>query len=205
MIKILVVDDHAVVRLGLEILLKDSFGTTTISLAQNFFSALSYIEKDEYDLVILDIIMPGGKSSKMIDSFRQIQPNVKIMVYTALDDKIYAAHYMQAGADAFVSKTNNEKQLIAEINTILLQTSPSALKEGPFAADLLSDISTREHEVLHELIQGKSIKEIANNLRLRVSTISTYKSRLYKKFDVENVIGLLNKISIYKDLTDRKR
>ncbi len=94
--KILVVDDQAVVRLGLEILFKDSFGLTTLVSPQNFYSALSYIKKDEYDLVILDIIMPGGRSSKMIDSLRQIQPDVKILVYTALDDKLYASHYMQA-------------------------------------------------------------------------------------------------------------
>ncbi len=203
--KILIVDDQAVVRLGLEILLKESFNPLILSLAPDFFSALYYVKKREYDLVILDINMPGGRNSKMIDSLREIQPDIKILVYTALEDRIYATHYMQAGADGFVSKTDGEKYLITSIKKILLQTStPSSVIEEPFTTDLFSGISTREHEVLHQLIEGKVTKEIAANLKLKISTISTYKSRLFKKFDVENVIGLLNKVNIYKNMSDRK-
>ncbi len=204
--KILIVDDQAVVRLGLEILFKNSFSLMTLCFAPDFYSALNYIKKEEYDLVILDINMPGGRSSKMIDSLRKIQPDVKILVYTALEDKLYSSHYIQCGADGFVSKTDDEQHLITSIKKILRQTMASSLgKEEAIVTDLFSVISTREHEVLHELIEGKAIKEIAKTLNLRASTISTYKSRLFKKFDVENVIGLLNKVNIYKNLTNRKR
>jgi two-component system invasion response regulator UvrY len=199
--KILVVDDQAVVRLGLEILLKDSFGSVMLNFAPDFFSAVKYVSKERWDLVILDINIPGGKSNKMIEKLRKIQPDVKILVYTALEEDIYASHYVQAGADGFVSKIGDEKELIEAINKILFRTSfPLSIPEEPLAPDLFSDLSLREQEVLFQLIEGKYTKDIASNLNLKVSTVSTYKSRLLKIFNVGNVIELVNKVQMYKDL-----
>jgi two-component system invasion response regulator UvrY len=199
--KILVVDDQAVVRLGLEILLKDSFGSVILNFAPDFFSAVKYVSKEVWDLIILDINMPGGRSNKMIDKLRNIQPDVKVLVYTALEEDIYASHYMQAGANGFVSKTGDEKELIKAITKILFRPSfPSSIKEVSIAADVFSDLSVREQEVLFQVIEGKYTKDIASNLNLKVSTVSTYKSRLFKIFNVGNVIELLNKVQMYKDL-----
>jgi len=199
--KILVVDDQAIVRVGLEILLKDSFGPVILTFAPDFFSAVKYVSKETWDLIILDINIPGGKSSKMIGTIRKIQPNVKVLIYTALEEDIYASHYIQAGANGFVSKIDDEKKLIVAIKKILFHISfSSSTKEGPPAADIFSDLSIREQEVLYQVIEGKYTKDIAANLNLQVSTVSTYKSRLFKIFGVENVIELLNKVQMYKDL-----
>ncbi|MCF0055069.1 response regulator transcription factor [Dyadobacter sp. CY356] len=198
--KILIVEDQVIVQMGLEILLKDSFGSMILSFASDFQTALRNLSKDHFDLIILDINIPGGKNSKMIKKLREIQSEVKILVFTALEGDIYASHYLQAGADGFVSKVDSEKELVLWIKKLLFNSSSSlAISAAPISTDIFSQLSVREQEVLHQLIEGKFTKEIASHLNLKISTISTYKSRLFKKFNVENVIGLINKVQIYKD------
>ena len=198
--KILIVEDQVVVQMGLEILLEESFHSYHIEIASSFSDAISYLPSEEVALIILDINIPGGENSKMIEKFRAIQPLVKILVYTGLQQEIYADHYISAGANGFVSKIDEEKQLILSINKILSQNNVShKLKTIP-TKDFFSELSSRELQVMHLLTQGKFTKEIATALDLKVSTVSTYKSRIFEKFKVENVIELIKKIEIFNNL-----
>lgn len=200
--KILIVEDQVIVQMGLEILLEESFHSYQIEIASSFFEALDYLNKEEVSLIILDINIPGSENSKMLEKFRNIQPSVKILVFTGLQQEIYAEHYINAGANGFVSKIDDERQLITAINKILAQENHSHQLgiENKAAKDLFSELSSREQQVVHLLIQGKYTKEIAVTLDLKVSTVSTYKSRIFEKLQVENVIELIKKVDIYKDL-----
>jgi len=200
--KILIVEDQVVVQMGLEILLEQSFDGLKVEFASNFASALEYLATELVDLIILDINIPGGENSKMIPKFRALQPEVKILIFTGLEHKIYAAHYLQAGADGFLSKIDDENQLL-KIMSRMLSEGKYFQKEDikdTLITDNFSELTSSEQRVMYLLIQGKFTKEIASDLNLKVSTISTYKSRIFEKLSVQNVIELIKKVEIGKNL-----
>ena len=200
--KILVVEDQVVVQMGLEILLEESFDDLRVDFASSFASALDYLAKEVVDLIILDINIPGGENSKMIQKLRALQPAVKILVFTGLEQEIYASHYLKAGADGFVSKINDENQLLTAIGKILTEDKhfqKEKIKET-LVENNFPELSPSEQRVMYLLIEGKYTKEIASDLNLKVSTISTYKSRIFEKLNVDNVIELIRKVEIHKNL-----
>lgn len=187
--------------MGLEILIEEAFPGLNYNFATSFSMALDYISREATDLIILDINIPEGENGNMIKKFRSIQPNIKILVFTALHAELYAAHYIQAGANSFVSKLDDEGQLIMAIKNLIhkdrhLQaiSLPKTYMPAPY-----SKLSQREQEVLHLMLQGKFTQEIASDLDLKASTISTYKSRIFEKLAVDNVVELMNKIKINGD------
>jgi DNA-binding NarL/FixJ family response regulator len=200
--KILVVEDQVIVQMGLEILLDESFHSYQIEMVASFSDAVDYLKKEEVSLIILDINIPGSENSKMIEKFRFIQPFVKILVFTGLQQEIYAEYYLNAGANGFVSKIDDEKQLLLSVNRILSQEnhSQSVKIENTAAKDFFSELSGREQQVMDLLIQGRPTGEIATALNLKVSTVSTYKSRIFEKLNVENLIELIKIVDIYKNL-----
>ena len=200
--KILIVEDQVVVQMGLEILLEQTFVGLEVNFASSFSSALEHLAREAVDIIILDINIPGGENSKMIQKFRDLQPGVKILVFTGLEEEIYAAHYLQAGADGFVSKIKDEKLLLTMIGKMLSEGKFFKKEEinEVLITNNFSELSASEQRVMYLLIQGKYTKEIASDLNLKVSTISTYKSRIFEKLNVGNVIDLIKRVEIEKNL-----
>jgi len=200
--KILIVEDQVVVQMGLEILLEQTFVGLEVNFASSFSSALEHLAREAVDIIILDINIPGGENSKMIQKFRDLQPGVKILVFTGLEEEIYAAHYLQAGADGFVSKIKDEKLLLTMIRKMLSEGKFFKKEEinEVLITNNFSELSASEQRVMYLLIQGKYTKEIASDLNLKVSTISTYKSRIFEKLNVGNVIDLIKRVEIEKNL-----
>ncbi|WP_377105530.1 LuxR C-terminal-related transcriptional regulator, partial [Propionicimonas sp. T2.31MG-18] len=116
--------------------------------------------------------------------------------------EIYAAHYLQAGADGFVSKIKDEKLLLTMIRKMLSEGKFFKKEEinEVLITNNFSELSASEQRVMYLLIQGKYTKEIASDLNLKVSTISTYKSRIFEKLNVGNVIDLIKRVEIEKNL-----
>jgi len=207
--KILVVEDHAIVRMGIEFLITDMFTTVDVQQASTFKETLDILSKSIFDMVLLDINIPGGENNRMISIIRKIQPAVKVLIFSGLEEEIYALHYLNAGANGYLSKGASEDDYKSAIMSVLNEgkyVSPKVqrlmvrniLDSKNMSHNPLEDLSKRELEVMYLLAQGKWTKEIATFLNLKETTVSTYKSRIFEKMEVSNVIEMFRKLELYK-------
>lgn len=203
--KILVVDDHLVVRTGVAIVLNQHIKDLQISNAGNFFEIITCLKEQTFDLIILDIDIPGGKNQEMIKEIRAIQPDVKILVFSASEEARQAYKYVLAGANGYLNKLSSEEKIIEAVTSILETgkyiTPEIAAKiiEAEFnKTDInpLGKLSQRELEIAQLLITGNGNLEISNKLDIHMSTVSTYKNRIFEKLKISNLVEL---IDIYKN------
>ena len=205
-------DDHAIVRFGTISLIRDLFDEVTVVEAANFDDSLRMVEDRHFDLLVLDINIPGGNSFQMIDVLRLRQPGLKILIFTAYDEHMYGFRYLQAGADGFLMKNSNEEEIKYAVRSVLggeKYFGPSVKaylldkmnqKKQEVANPLLT-LSNRETEVVRLLIQGNGIAEIARLLHLQISTVSTYKVRIFQKLNVRNIVELVERFNLYSGMT----
>ncbi|SJZ64853.1 response regulator transcription factor [Sediminibacterium ginsengisoli] len=207
--KILIADDHAIVRYGVSLIIREEVPGSVITEVDNFNDALSLVEKEHFHLLILDINLPGGNSIQMLDQIRQKQPSIKILVFTAYEESTFAIRYMQAGADGYLIKNSAADEIGRALRTVLssqLYVSDS-VKESLLAdklnrhnseANPLRLLSNRENDVLQLMLQGKSVSEIANMLNVHTTTISTYKNRIFEKMNTRNLVELIEKYRLFQ-------
>ncbi|WP_149244368.1 response regulator transcription factor [Dyadobacter sp. 32] len=206
-LQILIVEDHKIVASALESIITDHFSNAAVQIAYSLPSALVLLEtKKLMDLVILDIGVPGGGSYGMIATLRSKQPGVRILVFTGQDEERYALRFLSAGANGFIPKSSAKEEIGLAIRTVL----NNKRYVTPVVQDLITNsyftklnletiapnnpLSQREREVMELLLQGKWTKEIATELNLKLTTVSTHKSRIFEKLQVTNVIDLFKKI-----------
>lgn len=205
MLKVLIADDHSIVRLGTSLLLKDEYGELEIYEASNFHQVLDLVKIFSFDLILLDINMPGGDNLEMISSILKINSQVKILVFSSYEETVFAMRYIQAGAFGYLSKDTDEEVVIRAVKTVLkgnkyvsdklVQNQLNSLHSNK---NVFSTLSDREWEILNLLIKGQSTTEIAQLLNLRLNTISTYKVRIFQKLDVNNIVELIEMAKLHK-------
>ena len=118
--KILIVDDHFIVRSGMSLLLENELDNVQVFDADDFPKALSALDTTSFDLVILDINLPDGRECDMIDDLRKLQRDLKIVMFSAYDEDIYAVRYIEAGANGYLNKFSNDtNSIINAIKTVL--------------------------------------------------------------------------------------
>lgn len=199
---ILLIDDHFVVRAGISIIIKSKLPEVEIDFAEQYLQALEAMYKKEYDLIILDINIPEGRQKKMIKEIKEILPDSKILIFTAYEENI-AIEYILEGADGYINKLSRESEILQAIESIFEYGSyysrsivdkmiklNASNKDGninPF-----TKLSDREHEIADLLLKGFGNLEISNTLNIKLSTVSSYKKRIYKKLDVSNTIEFHN-------------
>ncbi|GGN02444.1 DNA-binding response regulator [Dyadobacter beijingensis] len=208
---ILLVENHSIVRLATIFILREVLPAVTSWEADTFPEALRIVSSQKLDLIVLDINLPDGEGFQMIEKIRRIQPEVLIMMFSGVDEEIYAAHYLRVGANGFVSKTSSTEEVRAAITAMFdigRYMSPDvaeALLRGPFArpgrnGNPLVMLSQRELEVMDLLVQGKWTKEIATFLNITGSSVSTYKTRIFEKLGVSTVLELYQRVSELRDM-----
>src|SRR6478752_7660854 len=117
--KILIVDDHFIVRSGMTLLLENEIENIKVSEADDFPEALIALGKTSFDLVILDINLPGGKKHHMIDDIRKLREDVSILIFSAHEEDIYAFRYIQAGANGYLNKLSNSDTIVKAVKKVL--------------------------------------------------------------------------------------
>jgi two-component system invasion response regulator UvrY len=207
---ILVADDHGVVRYGAVFLIKEMFPEANVLQAEGFKDVLNIVNKQYIDLLVLDINIPGGTNTKMLDTLKSMQPDIKVLIFSAYDEQLYAIRYIQAGAKGYLHKQSWHSDIKIAINTVLKgenyisQTVKDSLLDNAISnkekeANPLNKLSNRELEVSKLLIEGLGISEISNSLNLQMSTVSTYKNRILEKLNVPNVVQLLEVFRLYEE------
>ena len=197
--KIIIVDDHIAIIAGVSIILEQSIEGLEIDHAEDYPESLEKISNNLYDLVILDINLPGGKQKEMIKEIKEQNKDIKILVFSSYDESI-GVQYIQHGADGYLNKLSDEKEIISAVKQILETGnyfSPQVIKllldanSRKTPINPFDKLSAREKEICDLLIQGNGNLEISNILDIRLTTVSTYKMRIYKKLEVNNLAELV--------------
>ncbi|WP_254562287.1 response regulator [Dyadobacter diqingensis] len=204
---ILIIEDHDIVALAVKGIVSNIFPGAIITSCTDFSLALlMFDENTPFDLIILDIEVPGSESFNMIDILRKKQSDSRILIFTGYDEKKYAVKFLMAGANGFLSKNSPSKKLEDALRTILngsIYVSTEIQQminhqyisgERPEKKANASKLSPREKEVLDLILAGKVTKEIASQLDLKLTTVSTHKARIFEKLNVSNLIGLFKLI-----------
>ncbi|KFE97225.1 response regulator [Chryseobacterium luteum] len=193
--RILIADDHYVVRAGTALVLESAYPKFKIDFAENYDQVKEHISQDEYDLLFLDIDMPGTQYKKMISELKSIQKDLKILVFSG-HDKNVAIQYIREGAEGYLSKQSSETEIREAVKSVI-QKGFHYPKEliGLIIQNKKSNpsekLSSREYEIFKLLAKGLGNLEISNKLDIKMSTVSTYKKRIFKKLNVSNIAELI--------------
>ena len=200
MIRVLLADDHAIVRAGLKEILADTGDITVAGEAANGQEVMARVRGHDYDVAVLDLSMPGRSGIELIKQVKDEKPKLRILVLTMHSEEQYAVRALKAGASGYLTKDSAAEQLVAAIRRIAAggaYVSPEtaerlALGAAPGAEvaphTLLSD---REFQVLQLIAGGQSVGEIARRLSLSVKTVSTHKTRILQKMGLANQAELI--------------
>jgi two-component system, NarL family, invasion response regulator UvrY len=207
---ILIVEDYQIIRLAIRILVQELFPEVSVREVSTFSSLLDEVANQPADLIILDIQIPQGEGFDMIERIRTVQKNAPILIFSALEERLYGIHYLRAGANGFVSKNSGTEELgkaIVDVMETGRYVSPrirtellNQLGNNNYEADNpLLNLSQREITIMDMLIEGMWVKEIASRLDVTESSVSTYKARLFEKLDVSTLVEMFQKVRYYKD------
>lgn len=193
--RILIADDHYVVRAGTALVLESAYPKLSIDFAENYEQVKEQLGSCDYDLLLLDIDMPGTQYKKMITELKSIQKSLKILVFSGYDKDV-AIQYIREGAEGYLSKQSSEEEIREAVRSVIEKGYyyPAELigliiqnkKSNP-----VEKLSSREYEIFKLLADGYGNLEISNKLDIQMSTVSTYKKRIFKKLNISNIAELI--------------
>ena len=200
MIQILIVDDHAILRRGLKDILEREFRDVTFGGAGTAEEALTQLDSENWDLVILDITMPGRSGVDVLRHLKALRPKLPVLVLSMHPEDQYGKRMLKAGASGYMNKESAPEELIKAVRKLLSggrYVSPTLAET--LAVDLGRDdgtpaherLSDREFEVLRKMASGKTVGQIAQELHLSVPTVSTYRARILEKMGMSNTAELI--------------
>ena len=200
MIRVLIADDHAIVRKGLRQLVREQTAQMEIAEASDGQMVLELVSKGNVDVLVLDLTMPGRNGLDILQAVKALQPTLPVLILSMHPEEQYALRVLKAGAAGYMSKEAAPDELVPAIEKIarggkymsatladLLLFDLTQQAEKP-AHDLLSD---REHTVLIMLGAGQTVSEIAQGLSLSVKTISTYRASILEKLNLRTTAELI--------------
>jgi DNA-binding NarL/FixJ family response regulator len=194
MIRILVADDHAIVREGLKQILADVKDMAVRDEAAGGAEALAKIRENEFDVVLLDISMPGRSGLEILKEIKAEHPKLPVLILSMHAEEQYAVRALRAGASGYLTKAGAPDELIGAIRKVSCgrkYVSASLAEKLAFELDIDTrkppheTLSDREYQVMLSIASGKSVKEIADELCLSVKTISTYRARVMEKMNMK--------------------
>lgn len=194
MLRILLADDHSVVRQGIKQILANSIEKVTFGEAQNARDIRDLISNESWDIIILDLAMPDSNGIEMLKQVKHERPNLPILILSMFPEEQYALRAIKAGASGYLNKESAPEELVEAIHKILQggeYISQSLAEQLIHYARNEEDLpphkylSDREYQVLCMIASGKEIREIASELSLSVKTISTYRARLLLKMSMK--------------------
>ncbi len=201
LLKILIVEDHAIVRDGLKLILTENLSIEEIGEARDSQEAIRLVRENDWDLVLLDINIPGKSGLEVLNEMRPAYPKLPILILSMHSENQFAIRTLKAGADGYVTKERASDELINAIQKVLSggkYISPSLAEK--LAVELNHDsnkalhenLSDREYEIMYLIASGKAVSNIAETLCLSVKTISTYRSRTLEKMKMKTNAELIH-------------
>lgn len=200
MVRILIADDHPVVRRGLKQTIAELPDAVTIDEATDGVEALNKARTGNYDVVILDIAMPGKNGIDVLEQIKYERPNLPVLMLTMYPEEQLAVRALKIGASGYLTKASAPDELVSAIQKVLSGGKYVSSSLAEHLASLLQQteqqphetLSNREYQVLCLIASGKTTGEIAKGLSLSVKTISTYRSRILEKMGMKNNVELIH-------------
>ena len=209
-IRVLIADDHGILRRGLrEILMRELEGVVC-GEAENAQQVLAQVQNQNWDLAIVDITMPGRSGLDVLRDLQRVQPGLPVLVLSMHPEDQYGKRVLKAGASGYMNKESAPEELIKAIRKVLAggrYVSPTlaeklAVEWGTNAGRPLHDnLSDREFEVLRMIALGKTVSQIAAELHLSTTTVSTYRARILEKMNMTTTAELM-RYALRNDLVD---
>jgi DNA-binding NarL/FixJ family response regulator len=198
--KVLLVDDHAVVREGLKRILAAMDEPVDIGEAGNAVEALELVRRDRFDCALVDIALPGKSGLELLERLKKERPSLPVLMLSMYPEDQYAVRTLRAGASGYLNKESAPEELQGAIRAIRrgekylsprMAAQLAASVGGAGARPLHDDLSDREFMVLRMMSAGSSASDIARQLALSIKTVSTYRSRVLRKLDLRNNAQLI--------------
>ena len=200
MIKVIITDDHPIVRQGIKQVLEDCSDIKVMDEAREGNELIKKIIENDYDVILLDISLPGRNGLDLLKEIKSLKPNLYVLMLSMHPEEQYAIRALKLGASGYLTKSSITDELISAIRKAAQgkkYITPSLAEKLAFNIDIDSDkplhfsLSDRELEVMCLLAQGKTLSEIANELSLSSKTISTYRERILEKMGIKNTAEII--------------
>lgn len=210
MLSILIADDHAVVREGLKQILTELEDPVALTEASHGQEVLEKIHQSRFDIILLDISMPGMNGLEILKQIKNEKPEISVLILSMYPEEQYAVRALKAGASGYLTKESAPQELIQAIQRIASgrkYITPTLAEKLAYNFDkdyekpLHEILSDREFQVMRLLAVGKTVKEIGEELFLSIKTVSTYRSRILEKMEFKNNAELIH-YSIKNQLID---
>ena len=204
-IRFLLADDHSLIRQGLVFVLEDIGREYEVFHTSNLQQTLEFITSHPIDIAIIDAHFPDGNSLSVIPEIRKLQPEIRILIFTGIDEEVHALKFINAGVNGFLSKLNEEDEIKQAIMKIITQGEYISSKtqallmssiHNPSLINPFSSLTERELQIAGMYAEGLGNLEIANKLDVKQNTVSTIKKRIFDKLKIDNLVEL---IKLYKN------
>ena len=199
MIKMLVADDHPVVLKGIKDIISATHDITVADEARDGLDAVEKVRKNHYDVVLLDISMPGVDGLEALGEMQRLKPDLPVLILSIYPEEQFAVRAIKTGASGYLTKQSAPDELITAIRRVYRGGKYiGAILAEKMASDLArgderpphEKLSDREYEVMRMIVKGKSTKEMAEALLLSPKTISTYRRRVFQKMNIKSNVEL---------------
>ncbi len=204
--KILVADDHSVVRFGLKIIIKENFPDKEVYEASNGKSVMEQMQQSKFELVLLDLVMPDTDSGVLMQWITAHYPETKILIVSMNPEHLYGKRYLQLGAQGYLKKVAEQDEMIKAIEMVLsgkkyvseeltgliLEEASKGKMLNPF-----DGLTSREFQIAVLLSKNHTLTQISEGLKIHYTTASTHKQRIYEKLNIDHPSQLIELADIY--------
>lgn len=208
MLRIIIADDHPIVRQGLKQIVAETSDLVVAGEASNGKELLNKVGENDYDVVLLDISMPGESGMDILRELKKLKPRLPVLVLSIHPEEQYAVRMLRAGASGYLTKEKAPYELIEVIRKV---SRGGKYVSAPLAERIALDLGTgsplhetlsaRQYQVMCMIASGKTVKEIAQEVSLSVKTVSTHRSRILEKMNLRNNAELI-RYAIQNQLVD---
>ncbi len=195
---ILIADDHSMIRKGMKLYLQLNLQYSDIAEVSSCAELMKELVKKKYTHLVLDIILSDGSTLEVIPNIRRVYPDMHIMIFSMQPTEVYGEALKQYGIDYYLSKSAGEEEMLRMLQRFLRNEIPVRKdKSFQFQGNPFSVLAPRELEILHYILKRTGTKETAEILNLKMSTISTMKTRIYEKTKTGNIKELIELAALY--------
>lgn len=195
MARILIADDHPIVRQGLKQIISETDDLVVAGEASTGQEVLEKISKFEYDVVLLDVSMPGGTGMDILKKFKTLRPNLPILVISIHPEKEYASRMFKLGVSGYLKKDSAPEEILDAVRRICrgkkcITSSLAEILVGDYSTNTErpphESLSNREYEIMRLIASGKTAKDVAKELSLSKKTVHTHRSHILKKMNMKS-------------------
>ncbi|MDD3458966.1 MAG: response regulator transcription factor [Weeksellaceae bacterium] len=199
-LRILIADDHNIVRRGIQMIVEDLVEQALVHQASSIAQIREKLRQYSTDIAILDAQLPDGNCIELLPEIRELYPQTKILIFSSFDEETYSVKFIKAGAQGFLSKLSDEDKIRNAIHRLietgnyyspLTRTLLRISEQHPELLNPLDKLSEREFEIAKLFSTGSGNLEIANQLSVRQNTVSTYKKRIFEKLNIDSLVELI--------------